>query len=852
MSQSSGNSSSNLSTHAIKSTFRLSLTQRLLWRDWKSGELNILLCSLLLAIATVTCISLFTSRIHNSIYEEASHFLAADAKVSGSLPVHKEWKAHAELIGLQTADIIRFRAMSFSEKGMVLTQVKAVSKEYPLKGQLSIADTPYGLGHKTGTGPKPGEAWIAARLFNALTIKVGDSITIGEADFTVSASLEKEPDSGQSLFGIAPRVLISIDDIPATQAVQAGSRIDYDWLLGGNTQQITDMEAWLATRLGEHFHWNGVKGGNRSIDSALTRAEQFLLLTGCLSVILSGVAIALAARRYAKRHHSQVALLKTLGSSPKDITRLYSTSLLFIGLISIVVGAALGWVLHWGIIAALGNLIPTALAAPSWSAYSTGAITGFVSLWAFAAPPIFSLRSVSPASVLRAGDSEANSLGISGIIGAVAILGLMFFYSRDINLSLIVMAGAAVCVLGVGLLSSLLIMATKPLSRYLSYTWRLGLASLKRHQRFNTLQVVIFSLLFMLLFILLTVRTSLLTQWQNQLPEDAPNHFAFNIFPDEADEIKAFLKQQNVPAQPFYPMTRGRLVEVNGESVNDLTKDSKSNVNYKRELNLTWSDSFGSDNTITEGKWWDNPASEHLGENSPLLVSAESAYAKGLGMVIGDILTFSVAGQKVEAKVSSIRSVKWDSMNPNFYMIFNQGLLGGISANWVTSFHLPPEKKSTLNELSRAHPTVSIIEIDQTIAQVQSIIQKVSMAIEFILALVLSSGVLVLITSIQATLDLRVQEGAIYRTLGAPKSLIRLTLLIEFVTLGFLSGILAVAGTELCMYFLQTRVFNLEYASQGLLWIIGPIISATLIGLTGWLSARKVVNTPPLTLLRSV
>lgn len=834
-----------------KPGFRLSLTQRLLWRDWKSGELNILLCSLLLAIATVTCISLFTSRIHNSIFEEASHFLAADAKVSGTLAIHDEWKVQAELLGLQSADIIRFRAMAFSKKETVLTQVKAVSDTYPLKGVLTIAQQPYAPGSKTDTGPKPGEAWIAARLFNALNISTGDSITIGEANFTVSAALIKEPDSGQSLFGVAPRVMINFADIARTQAVQTGSRIDYDWLLGGDEGQIKAMQTWMETRLGEHFRWTGVKGGNRSIDSALTRAERFLLLTGCLSVILSGVAIALAARRYAKRHQGQVALLKTLGSSPKDITRLYGGSLFFIGTISIVAGGALGWLLHWGIIAALGDLIPSALAAPSWSAYTTGAVTGFVSLWAFAAPPIFALRLVPPASVLRESHAESKSFAASGIIGALAILGLMFYYSRDIKLTLIVMAGAAVCVLGVGIMSSMLIWATKPLSRVMSYSWRLGLASLKRHQRFNTLQIIIFSLLFMLLFILLTVRTSLLTQWQNQLPEDAPNHFAFNIFPDEADEIKMFFQLNDIPAQPFYPMTRGRLIEVNGVSTKILTQDTKSRVNYKRELNLTWSSVYGSDNTIIEGKWWDDLPNSNLDGSDTLLVSAESSYAKGLGLNIGDTLSFSVAGQKVSAQVSSIRSVKWDSMNPNFYMIFNQGLLGGNSANWVTSFHLPSEKKSVLNKLSRAHPTISIIEIDQTIAQVQSIIEKVSLAIEFILVLVLSSGFLVLITSIQATLDLRVQEGAIYRVLGAPKSLVRLTLLIEFVTLGFVAGCLAVAGTELCMYFLQTRVFDLEYSSQGLLWVFGPLLSAGLIGLTGWISARKVVSTPPLTLLRS-
>ncbi len=828
-----------------RSLARLGMTQRLMWRDWKSGELNILLCSLLLAIGTVTCISLFTSRIHNSIFEEAAHFLAADAKVSGSLPIPDAWQDHAQSLELSSAHTIYFRAMAFAGEAMELSQVKAVSSAYPLKGSLLIADSPYTQGHEKDTGPQTGTVWLAPRLFNALNINVGDTLSIGQADFTVAAVLSKEPDSGQSLFGVAPRVMMHIDDVSKTAAVQPGSRINYDWLLAGNPTAIAAMENWLQPQLGEHFRWRGVKGGNAGLDSALTRAEQFLLLTGCLSVILSGVAIALAARRYAKRQHNQVALLKTFGSTPRHVSQLYTLSLLCIGLISIVLGAALGWLLHWGIISALGDLMPADLAPPHWSAYSIGAITGFISLWAFAAPPIFALRHTSPAAVLRAGAHENRMPGLHGLIGAIAVVGMMYIYSRDLGLTLIVSAGASVCLVGVGVFSALLIRGIKPLSQGLSISWRLGLANLKRHQQFNTLQVVIFSLLFLLLFILLTVRTSLLSQWQDQLPANTPNHFVFNIFPEEAPSVKDFLSENGIAPKPFYPMTRGRIIQLNEEDIAPLVEQTKSRVNYERELNLTWSDQLGSDNEIISGQWWDKlPASDNI------RVSAESTYAEGLNMQIGDTLTFSVAGQTVNAEIASIRSVQWDSMNPNFYMIFDKPLLAGVSANWITSFYLAPENKTTLNRLARNYPTLSIIEIDQTIAQIQSIVQKVSLAIEFILMLVLASGLLVLITSIQATLDIRMKEGAIYRTLGAPKALVRRTLLIEFSTMGLLSCILAVAGTELCLYFLQTRVFSLEYAPQYALWLWGPALSALLIGGVGWLSARSVVSTPPLSLLR--
>ncbi len=163
-----------------RSLARLGMTQRLMWRDWKSGELNILLCSLLLAIGTVTCISLFTSRIHNSIFEEAAHFLAADAKVSGSLPIPEGWQDHAQSLELSSAHTIYFRAMAFAGEAMELSQVKAVSSAYPLKGSLVIADSPYTQGHEKNTGPQAGTVWLAPRLFNALNINVGDTLSIGQ------------------------------------------------------------------------------------------------------------------------------------------------------------------------------------------------------------------------------------------------------------------------------------------------------------------------------------------------------------------------------------------------------------------------------------------------------------------------------------------------------------------------------------------------------------------------------------------------------------------------------------------------------------------------------------------------
>ncbi|SMF30466.1 putative ABC transport system permease protein [Alteromonadaceae bacterium Bs31] len=818
----------------------------LLWREFRSGELNILIFSLLLATSTVTSISLFTSRIQNSIFDEATEFLAADVQIRSTMAISPQWLQQAENSGLQTAQVQAFRAMAYSQQGMQLVAVKAVSSAYPLKGAVSLADTPFGEGQAQKAGPERGEAWLASRLFAGLELKLGDTIAIGDADFTVSKVLIKEPDSPQSFFGVAPRVMINLNDVPATGAIQTGSRVNYSLLLAGDGKNLKQFKNSIEKQLGAHARWVGVKDSNQNIGDALQRAEKFLLLAGSLSVMLSGVAIALAARRYAIRQSTNVALLKTFGQTPKNILQRYAIVLFFLGALSVFLGALIGWLLHWFILQIMGNLIPSGLAAPSPLAFLNGAFSGLVALLAFAAPPLLSLRKVAPAAVLRQGSANAIlSPKIAGLIGFVSVCLLILVYSGSLSITAIITAGALVTLAGGGLLAWLLLSLGKIASQHMGNAWRLGIANLRRHQGFNTIQIVIFSSLIMLLLILVDTRTSLISQWQKQLPDKTPNHFIFNVFNDEKILVQDLLQQEGVERTPFYPMMRGRIIEVNGEPIKTRIENSSSRMNYERELNLTWATRLGDDNTVLEGQW-------HEENSNTLIVSAESEYAKGLNLLIGDTLTFSIAGHRLDASIGSFRSVQWDSMNPNFFMIFNRSILENSATNWLTSLYIPPERKDLLNKLTRELPTVTVLELDQMIDQVKGIISQVSLAIEFVLTLVLAAGLLVLITSIQATLDIRYQESAILRTLGAQRALVNKVLLIEFCSLGFMAGFLGAIGAQISLYFLQTHVFSLDYSINPLLILAGPAFGCVLIGTIGWLSTRKVTYQPPLSVLRSL
>lgn len=829
---------------AGNSVTRLAL--RLLWRDWRAGELNVLVVALLVAVTTVTGIGLFSDRIQGSILDEAGSLLAADARISGSRPIPVEWISDADELGLETAQVVSFQSMAFApEGGLQLSSVKAVSSTYPLKGEVEIAQELFVPGQKVRSGPEPGEAWVNARLLAALGMQVGDVIGVGDGDFRVSQVLVAEPDSSTGGLGFSPKVMIHLDDVDQTGAVQVGSRVRYRLLLAGDTESY--YEQWKPQQ-GEHHRWRNVTDANEQVTETLERADSFLLLAGSLGVVLAGVALSLASRRFAHRQLSHVATLKTLGLTPNHVGRVYTGNLIALGLVVVSLGLLLGWGLHWAFLELAEGLLPRELVPATLRPLWVGAITGLICLMAFALPPVWVLRHTPPSRVLRS-ELEGGTLQrwqTTGI-GAVAVFGLVYFYSRSLLITGVLLLAGLVAVIGVTLLARLLIGLARRLASSLGTTWRLGIASLHRHGQQNSFQIMIFAMALMLLFLLTLLRTSLLDEWQQQLPEGTPNHFAFNIFEQEKGDIEDYFSDNDIESTPFYPMMRGRLVEINDETMADrLARLKPDGDDYQRELNNTWSLELADDNEVVEGEWFEPQ------DSAQQLISIEEDFARALDISIGDELTFSFGGQSLTAPVDNIRSVQWDSLTPNFYIIFSAPILDGAGAAYLTSFYLEADNKSLLVDLLQQYPTITVIEVDVILKQVQQIVAQVTRAIEFILALVLIAGLIVLIASVQATLDSRLQESAILRTLGARARLVQGALAIEFISLGALAGLLAAFGAEIALYFMQTELLGMAFSAHPLLFVAGPLVGAALIGLVGMLSTRKVVRVPPLTVLRSL
>ena len=815
-------------------------------RDLRERDVRVVLVALIIAVATVATIALFASQLQRTLVSSASSFLAADRQLEAEngRPIPAEWLDEARERGLETGRMVEFSTMISGPEGFQMASIKAVSNEYPLRGEVEIQrQSPGGERETLAAGPRPGQVWINPRLLRLLDLDIGDTLQVGERQLEVAAQLVREPDGGFRLSSLAPRVMMHVDDVESTGAVQEGSRVELVYLFAGAQTALDDYYQWLEPRLEPSHEWEGVREGE-TFSRSFDRAERFLLLGGSLAVLLAAVAVAVASRQYALAQRDTVALLKTLGLQGQGIGRLYLRRLALWGVAGVVGGLLVALPLFWLLVGVLGD----ALERPVEMHFDPAALlpallTALVSLFAFAYPPIRRLRHVPAMRVLRAQPGETGRQALPDLaIALVAVFALVWLYAGELAL-VGALLGGLVLLLGILALLGLALMALLRRVRGGGNAWRLAFVGLYRHRQASLAQLSVFAMTIMLAAILILVRTSLLSDWQTQLPEDAPNHFLINIGPESVEQVSSFWQERNAPLENLYPMVRGRLTELNGEPVKEaVSKDERINA-LNRELNLTWMDQLPEDNEIVQGQWFSGDETEG--------VSVEADLAQRLGLELGDRLTFTIGSARVTEPVVSIRTVQWDSMKPNFYVAFPpDGGLRDMPATWITSFYLPGEAKGALGEFSRQFPTVSVLEIDHIIERIQEIVGQVTQAIEAILALILAAALVVMAAVVSATLRDRQREGALIRTLGGRQSLLVRSTMLEFAVLGLLAGVLGVVAAEAAVYVLQARMFDGNFRWHWQVVVPLPLISAVLLAAFGRWQLRPVLSVSPMLLLR--
>ena len=825
------------------------LSMRMLSREWRSGELGVLLLALTVAVAALTGVGFLVSRISATVAMQASQVLAADIRLESPQPIAAAYLAAARQAGLSTASATSLLSVVFEGDQSQLTDVDAVAAGYPLRGTVMLADQPFAKGRPAPAGvPPPGEVWPDSRLLAALGGHVGSRLSIGAGDFRVGRVLISRPDQGGTFTGLVPNLLMNAADLPRTQLIQPGSRVTYAALFAGPPQRVATFKQWLGKHKRPGERLRDISSTSPQIKSAVDRAGRFLSLASLVAVLLCATAVAMSARRYVGRHLDSVALLKTLGATRAFTVLLTTLQLLVVALLAAAIGAALGYVAQaWLVYALRGLLASRALPPASLVPVGMGFLTAVALLAGFALPPLLQLSRVPAIRVLRRDIGPPRPLVLLAFGPAAAVVVLLIYWVvLDWKLFLGFTAGLAAFITVLVLTGALLVMAAGRLRAGAGVAWRYGVASLRRRRAESIVQIVAFGTGIMALLLLGIIRNDLDGDWRRSLPADLPNYFFINIPPQSRDDFIAYLRARGAKTSRVLPMIRGRLTAIDGRPVEGMRfTDHRGEEFANREQNLTWSTDLGADNRVVAGRWW-TPA-----DDGQPLVSISTEFEQWLGLRLGDRLTFDIAGETFTVRVASIRKVKWDSFRPNFFIVFAPGLLDKVAGTYLTSAYLAPGPAESLAGLARRFPSVSIFDIDDLLADVRSVLDKAVLAVQSVFAFTLLAGLTVLLAAVQSSRDERRYESAMLRTLGASRRTVRQGVLAEFAALGVLSGLIAAIGASVAAYFLTTRLLDLRYVFSAWACVVGLLGGGLVVVASGWLATRSVVRQPPLATLRA-
>ena len=816
-------------------------------RELRSGEVIVLLAAVALAVAALTAVGFLTDRIGRAVERQANEVLAADLRLRTPDPIPAEWHELAADYGLRSAETQTFPSVVFAGDESSLSTIKGVSEGYPLRGQVRIADRLFGEQRVAEGVPDPGEIWADGALMARLGVDVGDTIQVGESDMRIDAVLMYRPDQSIGFASLAPSLVINTVDLPATGLINEGSRVRYALLVAGADEAVDEFYEAVEVLLPDSVRSRNREEGSERANNAADRAQRFLSLTAVISLLLSAVAIAMSARRFAHRRMDAVALMKSLGASQQFVIRAASLQLVLLGLLGVAIGSAVGFVVEKLVTDMLADIIQGDLPPVGFSPVLLACGSALILLIGFALPSLIQLRDTPPLRVLRHDEMPPppSRLFVAGT-SLIAVAVMLYQAIGDGLMLLIVLGGMMVVSAALYLAGRGLVSLMGRSRGGVGIAWRYGLANVARRGRDSAVQVVAFGLGLTVLLLLTFVRTDLLEGWQQTLDENAPNHFLINIQPQERESIAAIFADAGVEAPEFVPMVRARMQTINGEDVKEReypVEDGRWMAN--REQNLTWAESISPTNELVDGEWW--PA----GYEGEPLVSLEQEAAMELGVDLGDKLRFIVAGQEIEATVSSTRMVNWDSFRPNFFMVFSPGALDGYPATFISGMKVPEDKKESLIRLVRTHPTVSVIDIESILMQIKGIIDKASLAVQAVFVFTLAAGIAVLFAAVQSTIDERRFESAMLRALGVRRRTVLSGVLTEFAALGFAAGFLASAGASILAAIVAIQLFELDYSFNPSLWIAGLTGGVLLVCMSGFIAARGAINAPPVDVLRT-
>lgn len=769
----------------------------------RHGQLWPVSIALTLIIACVFALSALAERMEQVIVKQGKDALTADSVFISANPIPQSLLDLTKVEQFESSQLTRFSTMAFSDNSMQLVTVKAVESNYPLRGEMILE----GADKASSNHVKPGELWLDERIFAQLEVEIGDNVTIGDADLTITGRIKQEPGLSFNPFQQMPAVLIHTSDIEATGAIQPGSRVSFRLFLNGDDTKL--KAAQESIELTPSDRWRTQDSASRTNDM-FESTTQYLSLTVAIVVIMAATTLVLTCQHYVASRRKTIAMLKSLGASKQWIVKWLSVQVSLLVVIGAVLGITIGIGLEFLLRIPLGDLLPTPL--PSYGIEP--AILAILSSILIGAPalgiPLIGLVNTSAISVIQS-SHQSNESYKKYLLLLVPIIPMMLMYGDNL-LVWIVLAGIACLFLVLAIVSTFVLRLVGKLPTTTSM--RLALSRINRTPLATGIQFGSLALSLMLLSIIWLVRSDLLSDWQQTLPENAPNAFALNIASYEKDSYLATIDENEVERTQAFPIIRGRLTTINSVEASEYSDTSERTDALSREINFTWGDSLPEYNEVLEGKWTQEQG-----------VSVESDVAEQLGLKIGDELAFTINSQNVSAKVNSIRKVEWREMKPNFYFIFTPDVLSSIPSTWLVSFRLEERHNQMLNELSRNHPTVSLMDIRKMGSKIQELLKQIVWSITVLAALGVVAGLLLIFTLLRLSLSQRQQEIRLYRTLGASKKRILNTIWCEYGLMALVAGSIAALGSELSVAGVMNFGFELEPSLHPMLWVVLPVLT---------------------------
>ena len=830
----------------------LQLGWRTLVRDLRAGELRLLAVAVTLAVAALTSVAFFADRLQGGLQRDALQILGGDAVVASDNPTPASFVQRARALGLQGVTSVGFptmgRASDAQGGASRLVAFKSVQPGYPLRGSLTVAEAPGAEERKTRDIPAPGEVWVDAPLLDALGLKMGDPLLLGDASLRITRIIVIEPDRGAGFMAFAPRVMVNEADVPATGLVQPASRLTYRFAVAGEPAAVREFSTWAGLEVeqpGVHgVRLESIESGRPEMQQTLDRAQKFLSLVALLAALLSAVAVALAARGFAAGHLDASAMLRVLGQSQRAIAGSYAVEFLLVGLVASALGVLLGFAVHHVFVLLLAGLVESSLPAASAWPVALGLGVGLTLLVAFGLPPVLQLAQVPPLRVIRRdmGALRPASVAVLGL-GVAGFAALLLVVSSDLKLGLIAVGGFALAVGVFALLSWLaVLLLRKSVNEATAPRWLvLATRQISARPAYAVVQVSSLAVGLLALVLLVLLRTDLIASWRQATPPDAPNRFVINIQPDQADAFRQTIESAGVRRYDWYPMIRGRLVAINGKPVApESYTDDRAQRLVEREFNLSNAAAQPPHNQVVAGRW--TPGEEGG-------ASVEDGLAKTLGLKLGDSMRFDMAGVQHEVRITSLRKVDWGSMRANFFVIFPVDHLEGAAVTYLAAYRAP-QAAGFDNALVRQFPNITNVDMGATLMQVQRVLDQVVRAVEFLFGFTLAAGLVVLFAAVTATREERAREYAIMRALGARGSLLGDVQRAELAGVGLLAGVLASCVAVAVGWALARFVFDFTWTASPLVPLAGGLAGAVLALLAGWWGLREVLQRPVVDTLR--